>query len=170
MQLFTRKFSYNKKLFTSLFFIKNLTSYEEYLGLIIFSLRVLSRQYFNEKQIRNNFSKIFFLHSLTATKRRMVIRSGAVFTNPCLLYQDIRTGKKPSKERYTSKVRREKLQDKKKKMKVILFAVFGTTVLGNICSSKCKWSVNRIICGRRFGNFRGKIRETYVGLYLPDMA
>ena len=56
----------------------------------------------------------FFSHSLTATKRRMVVKSGAIFTNPCLLYQDIRTGKKPSKERYTSKVRREKLQYRKR--------------------------------------------------------
>ncbi len=43
--------------------------------------------------------------SLSLTKQRLIIRSGAIFSNPCLLYGDLASGRKLSKQRYTSKVR-----------------------------------------------------------------
>ena len=66
--------------------------------------------------------KIVSCFSLGATKQRIVIRSGEVFSSPCLLYDKIRQ-KKSSTQRYKSKVivliglqKQQKLQGISKKV------------------------------------------------------
>ena len=44
-------------------------------------------------------------YSLASNKRRVIVKSGEIFLNPCLLYAELKSGQKTSKKRYTTKVR-----------------------------------------------------------------
>ena len=45
-------------------------------------------------------------YSLASNKRRVIVKSGEIFLNPCLLYEELKSGQKTSKQRYTTKVRK----------------------------------------------------------------
>lgn len=43
-------------------------------------------------------------YSLALNKRRVIVKSGEIFLNPCLLYEELKSGRTASKQRYTTKV------------------------------------------------------------------
>ncbi|KAI0243026.1 DNA annealing helicase and endonuclease ZRANB3 [Lamellibrachia satsuma] len=42
-------------------------------------------------------------NSLALNKRRVIVKSGEIFLNPCLLYEELKSGRTASKQRYTTK-------------------------------------------------------------------